>query len=138
MEGIFLDTNVFLRHFLNDDPDKSRAARELFRSIERGSVTAWTTSLVIAEIVLVLSNAKIYGVDRATIRDLLLPILSLPHLKLDHKRVYPRVFEHYVTYSVDYVDAYHAALVEHHGQDEVMSFDRDFDLIAGIHRREPI
>ncbi|HET9066557.1 MAG TPA: type II toxin-antitoxin system VapC family toxin [Gemmatimonadales bacterium] len=34
-------------------------------------------------------------------------------------------------------DALHAAVVLHHGLDAVCSFDRDFDRIPGIVRREP-
>lgn len=34
-------------------------------------------------------------------------------------------------------DALHAAVVMHHGLDAVCSYDRDFDRIAGLVRREP-
>jgi hypothetical protein len=34
-------------------------------------------------------------------------------------------------------DALHAAVVVHHGLDAVCSFDRDFDRIGGLVRREP-
>jgi len=71
------------------------------------------------------------------IRDILLPLISLPGLKLPHKRMYARVFELYTSLPIDYVDAYHAALMENRGEPEVYSYDTDFDRIAGITRLEP-
>jgi predicted nucleic acid-binding protein len=137
MQGTFLDTNIFLRHLLNDVPEQSHAAHRLVTAIEAGSLVAGTTPLVMAEIIFVLENPKTHRVDRATLRDQLLPLLALPHLKLERKRLYPRIFELYVSLPIDYVDAYHAALLEHYGQHELYSFDHDFDAIPGMTRREP-
>lgn len=137
MQGPFLDTNIFLRHLLNDNPVHSRACHALFQSIERQELTAWTSALAIAEIVFVLSNPKTYAVDRTTIRDTVLPLLGLSHLKLEHKQLYPRVFELYTSHPIDYIDAYHAALAEHVEQREIYSYDRHFDSVAGLSRREP-
>jgi predicted nucleic acid-binding protein len=137
MQGTFLDTNIFLRHLLNDVSEQSQAAHRLITAIEAGSIVAWTSPLVIAEIIFVLENPKTHHVPRPTLADQLLPLLALPHLKLEHKRLYPRVFELYVSLPIDYVDAYHAALLEHYRQHELYSFDHDFDSIPGMTRREP-
>ncbi len=137
MTDPFLDTNVFLRHLLNDDPVRSRACFDLIRRIEQGELTAWTSDLVIAELVFVLSSKRTYNLDRETIRDLLLPLVGLPGLKLQHKRTYRRVFDLYTSLPIDYVDAYHAAVMEARRAPEVYSFDTHFDQIAGLRRREP-
>jgi predicted nucleic acid-binding protein len=137
MQGPFLDTNIFIRHLVNDVPVRSAACRELFRAIERQELTAWTTPLVIAEVVFVLSNARTYDVDRPALRDRLLPLISLPNLKVERKQLYPRIFDLYVNHPIDYVDAYHAALLER-GPDLVLfSYDADFDLLPNLQRREP-
>lgn len=133
----FLDTNIFLRHFTNDNPIQSPACFALIQAIEQGRVTAWTSNLVIAEVVFVLSSKVIYNYDRETIRDVLLPIIDLPGIKLAHKRMYNRVFELYTTLNIDYVDAYNAALMESHRQLEVYSYDQDFDRIIGVIKIEP-
>lgn len=138
MQGTFVDTNIFLRHLLNDVPAQSQAAHQLITAIEQGSLLAWTSPLVVAEIIFVLENPKTHKVDRATLRDQLLPLLALAHLKLERKNLYPRVFELYVSHPVDYADAYHAALLEHYGQHHLFSFDRDFDAIPGLMRDEPL
>ncbi|MGH2442326.1 MAG: PIN domain-containing protein [Chloroflexota bacterium] len=137
MQGTFLDTNIFLRHLLNDVPSQSAAAHRLIKALEAGSVRGWTSPLVVAEIVFVLENPKTYHIARPVIAENLLLLLGLAHLRIDHKRLYPRVFELYVTRPIDYVDAYHAALLEHGRQDELYSFDQDFDLIDRLRRRAP-
>lgn len=134
----FLDTNILLRHLLNDDPVHSPRCKSLLEAIENGRQTVWTTDLVIAEVVFVLSNKRTYDVPRATIRDLLLPIIGLSGIKLPNKRLYARVLDLYASLPIDYVDAYHAALVEdRRGDHEIISYDRDFDGVGGITRNEP-
>ncbi len=133
----FLDTNIFLRHLTNDDPDKAQACLDLIRSIEQGEATAWTSELVVVELVFVLSNKKTYGLSRETVRDILLPRINLPGLKITHKRLYGRVFELYTSYPIDYVDAYHIALIEARGEPELYSYDTDFDQVPGVRRLEP-
>ncbi|MBI4321545.1 MAG: PIN domain-containing protein, partial [Chloroflexi bacterium] len=73
----FLDTNIILRHLLNDDPIKSPACFSLIQAIEQEKASAWTSHLVIAEIVFVLSNRKTYNLSREEIRDRLLPLINL-------------------------------------------------------------
>jgi len=133
----FLDANVLLRHLINDDPLKGQACFALIQAIERGEVTVWTSELVIAEVVFVLANKRTYGLSRERIRDLLLPLIELPNLKLPRKRMYRRVFELYTTLPIDYIDAYHAALMEQRGSDRVFSYDSHFDGLEGIQRLEP-
>ena len=37
----------------------------------------------------------------------------------------------------DYIDAYHVALMERRRTTEVLSYDKHFDRLEGIKRREP-
>jgi len=133
----FLDSNILLRHLTNDDPGQGQACFALIQAVERGELTVWTSELVIAEVVFVLSNKNTYNLSREAIRDLLLPIINLRSLKLPHKRLYPRIFELYTSLPIDYIDAYHAALMERCGTTEVLSYDEHFDRVEGIRRREP-
>ena len=133
----FLDSNILLRHVLKDDPIQSPASRSLIQAIEQGRVTVWTSDLTVAEVVWVLSNKRTYNLPREQIRDALLPLIDLPHLKLARKRLYSRVFELYTSLPIDYVDCYHAALLERTSDPSIYSFDKDFDDIARISRVEP-
>lgn len=133
----FLDTNILLRHLTNDDPDKAQSCLALIRSIEQGEMVVWTSELVIAKLVFVLSNKKTYGLSREAVRDVLLPLINLPGLKIPHKRLYGRIFELYTSHAIDYVDAYHAAIMEYRGDLELYSYDTDFDQVPEIRRLEP-
>jgi predicted nucleic acid-binding protein len=133
----FLDANILLRHLTNDDPASGRACLALMQAIEQREIRAWTSDLVIAEVVFVLSSKRLYNLERETIRDLLLPLINLPGLKIAHKRLYRRVFELYTTLPIDYVDAFHAALMEKQGTRKILSYDKHFDRVPGIERREP-
>jgi predicted nucleic acid-binding protein len=135
----FLDTNIFLRHLITSDPAKARTCFELFQAIEQEQEQVWTSDLVVAEVVFVLSGmgANSYQYSRADIRDELLPLLSLPGLHISSKLLYPRIFELYTTTRMDFVDAYHVALMEASGQPELYSYDSHFDRIPSIRRIEP-
>ena len=135
----FLDTNIFLRHLLADEPTHSPAARRLLAAVEQGQLAAWTSAQVVAEVVFVLGNRKTYNKSREFIRDTLLPLLELPGLKLANKRLYRRVFALYAAWpKLSYVDAYHAALVEQQSPPELYSFDNDFDAIPTVTRLDPL
>jgi predicted nucleic acid-binding protein len=47
------------------------------------------------------------------------------------------VFELYTSLPIDYVDAFHAALMENRQRPEVYSYDGDFDRVVGLLRVEP-
>ena len=133
----FLDTNIFLRQLLNDDPAQSPPCFALFEAIEQGKMIAWTSDLVIAELVFVLSNKRTYNVDREVIRDLLLSLINLPGIKIPRKQVHRRAFALYTAFPIDYIDAHHVALMESRKETDLYSYDRDFDRIASVTRHEP-
>jgi predicted nucleic acid-binding protein len=137
MKPRFVDTNIILRHLLNDDPAQSPASFALIQSIEQGAILAWTSHLVIAEVVFVLANKKIFGLSRDEIRDRLLPIINLPNLKIAQKRLFTRIFSLYTCLPIDYIDCYHAALLESLQDVDLYSYDAHFDLIEGLRRIEP-
>jgi uncharacterized protein len=114
------------------------ACKALFEEIERGTLDAWTSDLVISEVVFVLSNKKTYNTPRSDIARHLLRLLSLPRLQLANRRIYRRVFEPYTTQTMSYVDCYNAAaLMEHRKRTEAYRYDTDFDAVATITRIEP-
>lgn len=136
-QSVFLDTNIFLRHLRNDHPEWSPACLQLFREIEAGKVSAWTTDLAIAEIVFILEGKRQYNQPREAIVEALLPILSLPHLKLRNKARHRRTFALYTAYpKLSYIDCYHAAQVEAE-KTELYSYDTGFDALGTITRQTP-
>jgi predicted nucleic acid-binding protein len=137
MKGaVFVDANVFLRLLLNDHSEQSVAARLLFGQVEEGRLTIWTSHLVIAELVWMLSSPT-YRFSRDEIASGIRRLLSYTHLKVPRKQLFRRVLSLYTTHAIDYIDAYHAALLQSAGDPRLYSFDRDFDKVVGLTRLEP-
>lgn len=133
----FIDANVFIRHLTGDDPEKAQACLDLLQRAERKEITLTTSESVIAEVVYVLSSNELYDLPREEIRALLHPLLSLPGLRLTHRRMYLRALDLYAAYPIDFEDAVVVAQMERQKITELYSYDRDFDHVAGITRLEP-
>jgi predicted nucleic acid-binding protein len=131
----FLDTNILLRHLLQDDPDQSPRATRYLGRVEAGEVTVRTADTVVFETVFTLQRQ--YRVPKREIRERLLSIIRLPGILLPGKRRLEEAFDLYVERNVSLLDAYHAILMQRLRLTDIMSFDRDFDRIPGVRRLEP-
>lgn len=131
----FLDTNVLMRHLAQDHPEHSPRSTAFLERVERGEVRVRIADTVVFETTFLLERH--YRLSKEAIRDALLSLLELPGVVLPGKRRLRRVFELYVDYNLPFADAYHAALIEGLKLGEFISFDRDFDRVPGIKRREP-
>lgn len=130
--AIFVDTNVLLRLLLDDEQSQSAAARELFSAVERGEITVWTSDVAIAELVWVLTGPIMRRERQAVARELAL-LMELPGLRLENKPTMRRALDLFTKQPIDWVDAYHAALLLEQDSPELYSFDR----IPGLRRLEP-
>jgi predicted nucleic acid-binding protein len=137
MENAYLDTNLFIRFLTKDHPDHAQRAYRVFKQIEDGTTTVTTSGLVIAEVVHVLSSKALYALPRQDLRAKLTPLLTLNGLKLPYKRTYKRALDVYASSNLDFVDAYLVAEMERTNITTIVSFDRDFDSVPGITRKEP-
>lgn len=108
---------------------------QLLTRVERGEEKVITSSLVIFETVFTLQ--KFYKVPRASIKELILPFITLKGLQLPSKHIYHRAFDLYVTKNISFADAYNAAYMLAKEVPHVYSWDTDFDKIEGIIRQEP-
>jgi len=130
----FLDTNVFLRHLRQDHPEHSPKATALLARIEQGELHVRTADTVVFETVYTLQRS--YRVPRAEIAVALLPLLELPGIVLPGKRRYRRVFALYMRSGLGFADCYHAVLAQQLRLPAIFSFDRHFDQVPGLRRRE--
>jgi predicted nucleic acid-binding protein len=135
MAPAFLDSNVLLRHLLGDHADQSPRATVLLAGVERGEIEVHTCDTVVFEVVFTLERT--YRQSKRAIADALLPLLEMRKVNLPGKRRYRLAFDLYVQHNLPFADAYHAAVMESLGIDEVISFDRHFDRIPGLTRTEP-
>lgn len=136
-EAVFVDTNVLLRLLLDDEKGQSAAARDLFRAVESGEITVWTSDVAIAELIWVLTGPMLRR-DRAAVARELVRLMELPRLHLESKPTMRRALDLFTRHPIDWVDAYHAALLLEQASPELYSFDRDFDRIPGLKRVERV
>lgn len=131
---VFLDTNILLRHLLQDHPTYSKKATDILANIEQGKVKVYTSDIVIFETIFTLQRA--YKIPRENIAASLLPLIELTGIKLLGKRLYKKAFDFYLSTPLGFADCYHVALMEKLKIIEIFSFDRDFDKIKSIKRKE--
>ncbi len=131
----FLDTNVLLRHLLQDDAEQSPASTAFLARVESGDAKVRISETVVFETVFTLERR--YRASRREIRDAVLPLIELPGVVLPGKRKLRRVFDLYASANLPFADAYHAVLMQDLGIGEIVSYDRDFDRLPGLKRVEP-
>jgi predicted nucleic acid-binding protein len=112
----FLDTNILLRHLLQDHPDHSARATAYLARIERGEIRVRTSEIVLFETVFTLERR--YRRPKSQIRTTLLLLLELPGIVLPGKRRFRRVFDLYVDLNLSFADAYHAVVMAQLGLSE--------------------
>jgi predicted nucleic acid-binding protein len=131
----FLDTNIILRHLLADHDTQSPRATQFLRRVESGDVRVVSSHIVFFEAVFTLQRT--YRQPKAAISEALLALIDLPGIRMNGKPLLREAMRIFVDANVSFADAYHAALMNDQGVSEVISFDKDFDRIAGIRRTEP-
>lgn len=131
----FLDTNILLRHFLQDHPDQSPRATACLQRIEDGALRVRIADTVVFETVFVLERR--YRQPKEAISAALRLFVALPSVALPAKTRILRALDLYADLNLPFADAYHAAVALDAGIEEILSFDRDFGRIAGITRVEP-
>ena len=135
----FLDTNVILRYLTRDDEAKAEACYRLFQRVKDAEEEVVTCEAIVTEVVYVLSSPRApYRLSHEEVRERLMPILTLRGLKLGQKRIYLHSLDLYASSPfLDFEDALAIAHMARLGVTEIVSYDRDFDRIAGLRRAEP-
>jgi predicted nucleic acid-binding protein len=131
----FLDTNVLLRYFTNDDPEKAQRALALLRRIERGDEKVVTSLLVVSEIVFTLE--RFYKVPKPQVHEMVRDLISLPDVQLSGKSLCLAALEQHAEKNVSFVDAYNAVYMQSRDLSEIYTWDTDFYRFAGLTLVEP-
>lgn len=122
MDEVIIDSNVFLRYFIQDIAEQFTVAKELFEHVEGGQKTGYISILVINEVSWILR--KYYGVERKVYLPQLIKILHLDHIKIleAKKEAVINILEKMKKKQMDFTDLY---LIEIAGSKDIVSFDRD-------------
>ncbi len=130
-----IDANIILRFLTNDEPNQAAACAKLLQRVEQGIEEVFLPDLIIADIVWTLE--KYYQVDKEEIRELMGRIFALSGLKCSSKNTAYRALEIYADDNIDWTDAFISAQMLSAGQEEIYSYDRDFDRVKGLARLSP-
>ncbi|MBI2142419.1 type II toxin-antitoxin system VapC family toxin [Candidatus Woesearchaeota archaeon] len=132
--GTYLDSNIFIYAFANDDEIGERC-RKLLKGIIEGSETAVTSSLTFNECFFVIRREK--GFDEAMkFSDLL---LRMPNLRISdvNVRIIFGALNVLKKYRLAPGDAVHAATAIDEQCKQFYSTDKDFDKVKEIARKLP-
>ena len=133
----FIDTNIFIRYLARDDPAKTHACQALFQRVNLGEIIVTTSEAIITEVVYVLTSKRLYNMPRDQVRALLYPILTMRGLNLTHRATYLRALDLFTSSNLDYEDTLAIAHMERRNLTELVSYDRGFDKLGIVTRREP-
>jgi predicted nucleic acid-binding protein len=130
-----MDTNVLLRHFMQDHEDHSPRSSAYIRAIASGEHDVHVTDQAVFEAIYLME--KLYKVPRRRTEELLGGFLDLEGVHLAAKQRWADILSLYSSTRLSAVDAFHAIVMQREGITEIISFDTDFDAIATITRIEP-
>ena len=136
MKTCFMDTNLFIRYLVNDDPGKADRVEKLLEQATSGKIRLVTADLVIAEVIWVLESA--YGLKNAEIAPMVKGILATPGIEVTNAELVGRSLDYYESLNIDFIDGYIAAIMDKMKITELYSFDKKhISRIKELKRIEP-
>jgi predicted nucleic acid-binding protein len=130
-----LDTNIIVSFLSGDNPQQQERAERLLKQVEAGKLTVTAPDTVIADAVYILFSKKLYNLPAATIAQLLLPVVRLPHFRLKNRKVVIAALKLFAE-GIKFDDTMIIATMRQSGATLIYTFDRGFDEVPGITRRE--
>ncbi|MBM4329642.1 MAG: type II toxin-antitoxin system VapC family toxin [Deltaproteobacteria bacterium] len=136
MKTFFMDTNLFIRYLVNDDPEKADWVEKLLKQATSGKIRLVTADLVIAEVIWVLESA--YGLKNAEITPMVKGILATPGIEVTNAELVGRALDYYESLNIDFIDGYIAAVMDKMKVTEIYSFDiKHISRVKELKRIEP-
>lgn len=122
MKKYFVDTNVFMRYLLNDNPDHADRVERLLDKAEKGAIRLVTGPPVFFELAWTLKS--FYEMSKNEIYTCLLSIAGIPGLDVIDIDVITESLEVYKEQSVEFSDAYISVSSKHLNTDGVVTFNK--------------
>lgn len=132
MEKIFVDTNIWLRYFLQDHEPHNEKSKKIIKGLEEGKYQGLTSALVIAEVIWTLDS--FYEASKEEIVDRIESILSTPNLEIKNKSHLQRAIKLFSISKAEFIDCYNYVLSNYEGVQKVASFDDDWDQFENTER----
>lgn len=131
-----IDTNILLRHFLDDHDDFSPRASALMLAVRRGQTTIYCPDTVIFEAIHILVGQR--NRKRLEVAGALTDLVSLPSFLMRDEGVVLDALSFWSEQSpLDFADCYHLALTKSLGIPRIYTFDKKMNRYPGVERVEP-
>lgn len=135
VERVLVDSNIFLRILVKEDKRMFEDCQTFFTRLEEGTISAYTPTIIIAEVSFVL--ASWYKFTKVRILSAAEGIVTSSGLEVVDDVRLPHALELYKTHSVKLIDCILASSKRlEESATALLSYDQDFDKI-GVRRVEP-
>lgn len=136
MNKYFVDTNIFTRFFLRDDPTLSPKAEKIITDCENGKYTLVLAPVLFLEITWLLRS--FYKQKKSSVILILKKMLRHTNFEVIEKELVEKMVSLYESRNVDLIDCYFSAQMQGKGINQIFSFDHHFDKLTHIKRLEKI
>lgn len=127
---IGIDTNVLVRHLVQDDPRQSRAATKVITQDCTREAPGFINRIVLCELVWVLESA--YGYSKETIVNVLDKLLRTSQLMIEDAQSAWTAFRMYQKGKADFADCLLGATNRLTGCDSTVTFDQAASKLDGF------
>lgn len=122
MTQIFIDTNIFLRYLVDDRSLQHKESIALIEACESGKFRPYTSSVVISELIFVLT--KLYKLPKKEVVGSIDKLLLIRNLTLIDKTNTPTALAFYRKFNVKFGDCLIASQIP--SPAALITYDRDF------------
>lgn len=104
MKKYVLDTNAFLRLFLNDIPEQANLVENLLKKAKNAEITIYLPQIIIFEIAYALN--KYYQFPKEEVIQKLKSIIVSPYLKVQNREVFKETVKTYKNQTISLSDCF--------------------------------
>ena len=127
---INLDTNVLLRHILQDDAAQGEVARKALAAAARAGELVFVSNMVLVEFLWTLH--RVYKVPKGPRVEVMRALVSDPRFVLEKDGEVRRAFALWSEGKADFADYLIGLVGESHGARETLTFDQGLRGAAGF------
>lgn len=122
MKEVVLDSNIFVRYFVEDVPNQLEKVQTILKEVENEKIRGLVSILVINEVIWILE--KFYNFKRKNFLPKLLELLALKNLKIIEvkKDLLLKILLDMQTRKIDFTDIYLFQIAK---EKDVFTFDKD-------------
>lgn len=119
---IFVDTNYFLRFFLNDVSPQYQKAKKIFQQGAKEEKKLFTNSVVFFEVYWVFTSA--YKKSKKEVINILDKLLSLKFVQLEEREILQKTLQTFAKTNLELEDCYHLAYAHKKKATAFATFDK--------------